>query len=601
MQKTDAVALAEPVTGQQFAEISDDTPEIGSEGDAIDSSDAEAEPAATPPKRGRGRPATVKDDANGTQPRKFKYFPPPPRKVVGNTKEFGHDLFLKYFRRVAGDPEFRTRVVCYVYRTFPVTEANPPGDFVDQETEKKTKYIDCTSQPFENDEDVWNRYGAGDYKMYLNDSEHPGRAKTQMVCYFSGTREWEKYPPLLDLRTVVATDPKNGSYVRYLQSKGLMPKPGTTEGEDEEMAGEALRDMVGTVKELTDKVIDMAHRPAVQQPVPIPQVTPRDRDASAAVDAAVSSLSKANDAGLTMMKSAFDTVAQIQAKAGDPIETLNKLVSTVRNIFPQQDTSGLERLLMESQRKTEALEAKLDQITDSIKDQRIKDLEAKLSLQAQQQQGQPPKDALTQAREFAQLQREMKEIFGVNGNPSSSSDDDEEKPGREPREPWYAKHAPMLIGAASFLVSGIASIVHNQAVARTGQGNPTPPPAPPPDMIPPGVQQVAAGLVGAPPMPEHQQSMSAQEQQIAGFIGAIRIPLERHLDDNATGHDFADWLIASFGANIYEQVKQQGAAQIFGAIQRYAPELFTKMQQIPQRSELFVQEFLEGPIEEEVN
>ncbi len=602
MQENAAPVLDTPVTDQQFAEISDDGPEIGDQDGVAESSDSISGPADTTARRGRGRPPKQKADEPEAKPKKIRYFPVPVRKVVGVNKEFGQDEFFKYWKKIAADPELRDRAVCYVYRTFPVTNVNTPGDVIDEQSAKKPKYLDVTSQTLESAADVWARWGAGDYKFYLNDSDFQGRFKTQMTCYFTGSREWDLYPPLIDLKTVVMDDPKNGSYIRYLQGKGLMPKPGN-EGEDDDMAGEALREMAGTVKDLTDKVIDMAHRPtpvmAAPQPIPEPRTAAGD---AATIEAVTRSLSNANEVGVKMISKAIDTVNSVQAKAGDPVETVAKLVTTIKELFPKQDTSGVERLLAESQRRSEALEARLTQFADAQKDREIADLQKQLEAIRNQQQAQPPKDTLTQAREFAQLQREMREIFG-GPQPAAAAEDDDEKPGREP---WYVRQLPLLAGLGTFIINGAASIYHNMAVARTGQGNPVAPPPPPPEVLPPGVQQAAAGLVGAPPpqVAAPQQSMTPQqqqEQQIQMFVRIIETPLKRHLDDGLTGHDFAGWLVDSYGDTSYQQVRAAGADNILGAISRYSPSLFAEMQRIPERSQQFIAEFLQGPGDEETN
>jgi len=597
VQENGATVLAESITDQQFDEISDDGPEIDREDGAPGSSETDASGEAATPKRGRGRPPKPITDEPAIPKKKFKYFPTVIRKTVGVTKEFPQSEFFKYWKKVAADPELRDRAVCYVYRTFPVTNVNPPGDVIDETASKKPKYLDCTSQPLESDQDVWQRYGAGDYKFYLNDADFPGRSKTQMCCYFQGTREWGQYPPQLDLRTLDMDDPKNKTYIRYLQQKGLMPKPGN-EGDEEDMANvEVVREMASTVDKLTDKLISQADRPAPAAVVPMPHRTAHEIDTSNAVKSVTESFAEANRVQMQMLSAAVDKATAVQAKTQDPFDTLSKVIGTIRELYPKQDTSALERELQEARAQNAEMARKIDAVVEGMRDQRTKQLEAEIAQMRQQQQGQPAKDPITQLREFSALQREFKEILG-GPSAAGASDEDDEKP---TREPWYVKQLPVLLGGATFLMSGIFSLFHNKAVAATGQGQPVPPPPPPPELLPPGAHQMAAALVGAPPngAPAAPTSMPTPEQQIAQFITMIQVPLERSLDSGNPGHDFAAWMADSYGDVVYQQVRQQGADKILGAVQMYAPALYAKMQQIPERTTQFITEFLEGPGEED--
>lgn len=567
------------VIGQQLAENLADGAEI----DDGDEPSTPFDDGSSSEKPRRGRPPKADSAEPAPDRRKFKYFPVPIRKTVGVTKEWGQGEFFKYWKKVAAEPELRDRAVCYVYRTFPVTEINPPGENLEEVDSKKPKYIDCTSQPFENDEDVWNRYGAGDYKFYLNDSGFPGRAKTQLTCYFAGTREWDKYPPQIELKTLVLDDPKNGSYKRYLEMKGLLHKP--EEENEEDMARE------GIIEKLTDRVIEMSSRP---EPVPAPVAVPlRHEDDSRAVRALAETFAQTNRVQLEMIQAAVNQATAVQARAADPFDTLAKVMTTVRELVPKPDNTALEEAL----RRSERLEAQLGDIGKAIQEQRIKDLESRLA--QPQQPGAPPRDALTAAREFAELQREYRQIFA-----GDNADDDEPRRGREPREPWYAKLAPSALGLSAFLLAGVANIFHNRAVAATGQGQPAPPPQPPAEMIPPGVQQVAGALTGQPHPAAGDpavMALSPQEQQVATFISMIQLPLDRHLESGATGHEFAAWMVDSYGDSVYQQIRTAGADGIQSALQRFAPGLFQKMQAMPDRSAQFLKEFIEGPDMDEEN
>ena len=81
----------------------------------------------------------------------------------------------------------------------------------------------------------------------------------------------------------------------------------------------------------------------------------------------------------------------------------------------------------------------------------------------------------------------------------------------------------------------------------------------------------------------------------------IQLPLDRHLESGATGHEFAAWMVESYGDSVYQQIRTAGADGIQSALQRFAPGLFGKMQAMPDRSAEFLKQFIEGPDMDEEN
>ena len=74
------------------------------------------------------------------------------------------------------------------------------------------------------------------------------------------------------------------------------------------------------------------------------------------------------------------------------------------------------------------------------------------------------------------------------------------------------------------------------------------------------------------------------------LLTAVAGPLLKHLNDELTGADFADFVIQGYGRTAYDLVKQQGSEFVLAQIARH-PQLGQIAAQLPERFKIFVEEF----------
>lgn len=183
-----------------------------------------------------------------------------------------------------------------------------------------------------------------------------------------------------------------------------------------------------------------------------------------------------------------------------------------------------------------------------------------------------PRNPIEDMRATLELMRELKE----EANPQPKSD---------PNDKWVMI-AQILGPPVTALASSIAM-----------QKQQAPPAQPQPGAQPP---QIAAGEQ-QPAQPQQQAPQQAPTQDphvllIRQILPLIAQPLLQSLsDDETTGGDFADWVLAGYGAQILSQAQQAPAATWVAEIMG-APELWQALQQAgvdQAKLEKFVDEFRE--------
>ena len=110
----------------------------------------------------------------------------------------------------------------YVYRDLPVCDPSQPLTVEElrqiERQKKKKPEKNCAKLVDPLDPQNWKqqireRFGAGDYHILLND-QHPAIKTTVVEFEFSAGRDWDSYPPAVELAEVVLSDPRNDSYIR---------------------------------------------------------------------------------------------------------------------------------------------------------------------------------------------------------------------------------------------------------------------------------------------------------------------------------------------------------------------------------------------------
>lgn len=537
-------------------------------------------PTKTPGKVGR------KPKVQAPEPRDTaKYFPTPATRTFQDTNATTRlrvQGFIDYARHVCTDNRFAGRAYFTVYRLWPIINRLPP----------KKRQIDNTDKYLDSIQELYHRYGSGDYQIFMNDTKDK-TSKEICRCFVKGYRNLSEDPPVLELEDLVVTDPVNASYLAWRRTKGL-PIPGEDpqpKNGDEEMSREVVSELMGQNRDLMNQVITMAREDEHREPE-----YNNGRGVDAAAGRAVLDVVTAGaKTAIQMTQSAADKINEAQAQQANPVEMVAQVVSMVKGLQTPRDDSLLLKMLEVSESRSARFEERLAEEsrarTDALETRLLQPVTAAAAL--------TPKSFVDELEERVKVNKLMKEFAG-------GDEDEEEGPlskHRNGREPWYAPFVPLAIPVGMFAINSLATMVHNLAVSKTGTGVPQAPPPMPSEALPPELrQQLSPGDPGGTRATRADgQPLSQQEQamnQVRLFVQAIKQPILTHLNDpEASGHDFASWMINGYGMVTYRQVTGSPKAkdEITTAIQAHAPDLWDVMQRLGPVADQFLTEFIEGP------
>lgn len=580
------------------------------------------DPLDRPVKRGPGRPKGVPGP---------KYFPATPiYKFNSDNKkaEYQPHGFLNYWKRVAKEPDLYVRLSVYVYRMWPV---------IDRERDKgadgkpvKNKAIEGPlSDPFETLDEVYQRYGSGDYYFMLSDSGIPNKPETRKticICYLSGIRDFDTFPPVLDIGDLVLEDPKNRSYIEWRKRKGL-PIPGVRSDQEEQddMSNNAVQQLTGALGDVTNKLVEMAGKTSRESATPIQPAPP------ATDSAAVNVMAQAAASAIDMMAGAANRATAAQTAQGDPVANFTRMTAAIRELIPPPppppDNSAVLAILTGLQADNSRLQEQMAR----EKDERMAQLQTQLNQILMAQSGRNAAgdlvpvagnpggngsgggDTLAKLRELKAVQDEMKGLLGLGkGKRGGSGDGDEDEDGEtEKPEPWYMKLLPVGLTLLPFIVQSVSTALHNQAVAATGKGNPEPPPQVPPEVaqgLPGGPGGVPGGLpMGMPVQGANGQPVQPGQNQNGGngnvipnaemiaearrLVAVVSGPMRASIVREESGADLAAWLQEG-NPQDYAKIRMAGVDSTLQAIQAFDGELFTMLQSMgPQRAQQYVVDF----------
>ncbi len=496
--------------------------------------------------KGRDRP----DSSFTPDPSSIPDLPSPPAR---QTRDAGK--FFSYWSRL--DHDQPDRIVAYVYRLFPI---------IDREILGKTKNIAIIPAcPGPDKMAFYAEMGCGDYRIFLND----GMKRNKTICTLllvEGFRDLDNYPPEIELEDIVLNDPGNAVYIQKMRMKGVN-FPGL--GEDDDMmpnqtgsgSATAISTLVEAVKDLSLSQINQPRPPSL------------DGEVSArTMDTFSKSVSMANEILGNAYKKASDINVKQQTAQTTPMEMTNAVIAAAKamqpepSTQPQLDITGLLTVFQSMGASqvaaiTKASEDRVAGMKDSM-DSVIRLYES----QAKTRSETPAVDPLKNLKDTLSVISDVKAVTG--GGESN------------PENPWVSlaqaalAGLPHIIALATTVVTTLSANRYNEAVSRTGQGNPLPPPQPP---------------ATAP-------ETTSPDQAYQQFLQQIAAPLLNHLaSEELDGVDFAKWLIdsQSHGRLMYDQMKEKGGEKIVGMIQESHPQLYAELQKVPVKFEVFLTEFLE--------
>src|SRR5271155_328418 len=473
---------------------------------------------------------------------------------------------------------FKERCVAYVYRDWPVLI------HIDKDETDELSSIDCISgmEPIQNDADLNDRYGAGDFHIFFNEALLPGR-RTLAKLFVKGSRDLKSRPPsdrrINDVQQIELTDPQNNGYVAYLRGRGMLPEQVSLKEKEGQVASiEAVREMNATVNKLTDKVINMAENKSRNSP--------------------------GADETLKVLTQASINANEIQADAAKRSnEMLHETIRGMRELEQQSNGRGgglgeaLEvgdKLGLIGHRGGDSDEVKeLRARLDKIQDDRMRALEeevkaARIAGPAQAASSSPfghVKEGLSALKEFKTA---MEDLSG--GKEPSMAEEVADIAGMPKWLPMVLQFgAPLLNNMLNvFLVSrgmtpgpmvapgpmpGMGGMPGNGPGPFPGQPGqqPTPMPRPaqpsPPQPAQPGLPPAATAPTPSPEMSASGTPTYGLHPDIADLLFEIKTPLTQYIaSGDATGEDYAGVFADSYGLEAFNTVAGFGVEGLMSSI-----------------------------------
>ena len=561
-------------TPEPSAEPADTTPdedETEPEGDEDDDGDPvtdypeeEEEDSAAPKKKKRGK---LKLEyiklPNGT---KIVAAPPPPRcKATGKRFEQDGPGFIAYWKSLEEIPGLSDRLVCYLYRTWPILRKpeKPDRGRIVTNIDKLSEACDL--------EQILIKHGAGDYHLKLNDT---GPRPSKQLCMANVVGLWRDlstHPPQLNMELLDRDDPANKRYLQWLRSRGEI-SGNFGEEEGEEVA--VIQDVLQQNKELTDKVVDMAAAAARREdkPAPIP-IAPRPSVEERGIDRILETQAQA-------FAKTFDQATAVFAKQADPVETFTKMAAAIAPLMrpaPAEDSGGT-KLVMEMMSTMMRQNQEHSAQMLGIVQKQLESVQAELAASRQREA----------AREAAREQ-----TAAAQPNPTDPMNVLDKLIGMKEKLDGLTEAAPAgkatWLDAAKEIIAGVAPTVTAavQAYAATEMAKAG---------VKPGavIQQQPAAVGAVPPIIGAGSGTEGDQTNMAQMVYArlamYAQPLLTKYNQGESGADFAGWM-AEGNAQDFYLIKHLGKDNLLNLISQYPP-IWDAVQLTRDRFGKFIDEFL---------
>jgi hypothetical protein len=480
----------------------------------------------------------------------------------------------------------------YVYREWPPLLPVPEGDD-DYNNIDKFPATEC----FSKDEDLNDKYGAGDFKVYLNVGLKPHR-RTIATAWVKGNRNFRDLPPsdrrITEMgedgfpKWIDRHDPQCKTYVEWLRSRGIIPEVHQAEKERMKMEQtETAKESMNTVERMADKMIKMAEAKAAT-PTPPPAGNGLGSDT-------INNLIEASMAGAKasteILKDTIKTLQEGAAGGGrggnDATAMLTIALEIADKISKANDATPYLNIISKLNESVMAL--KMEMLNEKIESLR------------QPAAATAPAAAAPGLKSIIEDFMAVKELVGGLGG-------DVETP--TTKMPWWAGMlSEALPHISSMVQSGVGLYMASQARPMAGgmpnqpQMQPQPQPAPQPQQ--PQPQGQVLQMIPSPqpqPTPQAQQPNGTPAPMSATLptdstaillhtINMIRVPFSNYLHDDSGGDVFADWFIGGYGEKIYNELKAYKAEGLMLGLYSYPP-MVAELSDVPREQvEKFVQEF----------
>lgn len=508
------------------------------------------------PRRGRGRPPKPTPDnpdgaviaSDAPNPRYKTYDTNSPNKNQKTNAAWAWWNALS--------PAVKQIIELNVYRDWPVM-LEPLDD-----SDRKEIGLILGVEPVQTDQDFVDRFGAGDYRAYLNVSPKGDSKRTLFTAYIKCTHAFREFPPsdhrIDDALKVDVSDKSNRSYVAWLKGTGKLKDEDKDSKEKEDMAAtsgvmaELVKDMAQDRRELTQKLLEKTEqdKEIPPDPPPSPQEVISEQ--------------------LSIFKSLKELVP-----TSDPLEMVKQVIGMAQ-VLTQGKSDG---------------SADLKPLMDEI---------AKLREESRASEREFFRTQLADMKEQLRVVKETPPPANVLLPDGSNLNDIiqravEKLVDRPEDNPWLdiAKQAmPVALPILGGILQRLMTPQQPQQAA--------PFPMPPQNFHAVAPQQQQAQLP-APVQPQ-QQATPAQQAQPAGsqeqleverILTAISAPVIDALVNGDDGDTFADYVREEYGAQAQRLIAKFQEAEIIGALYVF-PLIAPRMAQFPQdRVTKFVKDFKE--------
>ena len=498
-------------------------------------------------------------------------FPKPPRTPTKGGYLTG-EKFFNYWKSL---PKYcADRVLVYMYREYPkmnymlALTPEEQDDVLKKRRRPPTKNIGKFSEPFASNDwrdELLRRFGEGDYKLILNDSGMKASTPyAQNICKAWIELRDEEYPPVIeDLRCVDPNDPVNQSYLKKLEMAGMLNRPAApqenTPEENEDMA------LSTVVKDLSDKMIQMAERPQREAPAAAP--TPSSEAAEIVGTAAKE--------GINIVVQALKSAQEHQTKAQDPKAYMQDVMETARALQPPNNGGGNDAIVQLLMKQMEMAEARHARESDAAEKRHERDIALIRENHTQQLHAieeriklivpTPNTEAKTSEMKMLDNMLSIKEkLDALSGGANESG-----IPGWIP----YALQGVKILGDVA------TNFMHNAAVARSGQGQPLAPP------------ETSAEL----PEGGDDGMEEVNQNALATYARQIHMPMKDALTKKMHGSEFGARICLQLGnTTAYDFLQSQGREGLLNLLQA-APEVWGTFQQFGQSGQnvIFLDQFLD--------
>src|ERR1700761_3691155 len=303
-------------------------------------------PLDTKIKRPRGRPRTRPlVEGQPPSPIKLAYLPSPPHPNLRKAPS----RFFSYWNGMT--KEMLEHVEVRVYRNWPSIDRLASG-----ETKKDIATI-AGANPYGHD---WEKgmkdfHGCGDYTVYM--LETPTGAKVCMTTCELG-RDFYRYPPVLNRKELMDSDPINASYVSWLKNNNKFD-PADDSAKEKQNAEE--KNEMAVNEKLVDSLIEITKRQearpqiAVAPPTAAPQ---RDAGEVAAM------YKEAATTAISMVENASTKLNNSRTESADPIKQFDAVIGLVKSM--KGDDSILLTIMKQSEDRANAAEQRSQALLDRL-------------------------------------------------------------------------------------------------------------------------------------------------------------------------------------------------------------------------------------------